>query len=1080
MNPVRHLYVLLFTFLVVHLSGQSASEGMLKGVVKGAEEPLIGATVYLKGTSKGTITDFDGNFELSLEGQESKILVVSYTGFVTEEIELTGQDFIEVTLSDEALDLNEIVVTALGVEREKKALGYAVQDVNSEAFTTNQSSNPVNSLAGKVAGVQITQANALGGGSQVTIRGNSSILGNNQPLYVIDGVPMEGDFASPGTSGSVSASDNNVYGGGISEINPDNIASMSVLKGPNAAALYGSRAANGVILITTKNGSETKGLGVDYSISYVSDRPFVVPEFQNTYGGGNGYVSWYTDGRNGGITDPGELAQFQQAYGSRYTPQGTAGVDESWGAPMDGRLVRTWWSGTEVAPLVPVPDSWENYFETGQSVNHSLSLSGANERGSFRLSMSQQDQTGIMYNNDFSKTNFRINSDYNLTDKLKVAVRSEYIKSGSDNRQQVSMSSPQTWHHRHDDWGLLKDWRDYMDVHITREGDEYPYANWQHSFFSNPFYIQDFLTNSNDKDRFLGNIALNYQFTDNLSLMVRTGTDLWTDTRINITRNERVKSGVVRTQAFYEDVHRRQESNSDVVLSYNKYFNNTFSIDAKVGAVHRTNFFKRNRTTVNDATINGLYNVANNATPNSNISRIENKTVNSVFGSLSMGYKNFLYVDVTARNDWSSTLPIDNNSYFYPSVSTSLVISELMDLSPTSVLSFAKVRGSWAQVGNDTDPYRLSQVFTAQNAWNASTPVFSENTELANSDLKPEKTTGVELGFDVRLFRNRLGFDFTYYQQTTTDQIMNIAVSRSTGYESKLINAGEIQNKGIEAVLYGTVIKKPDFSWDLSLNFAQNRNKVIELFTDANGNVLETIVLSSRRGLSLEARVGEAYGTLYGSAYKRVPDGPLAGQIVFKDGVAQKEDDLKVIGNATPDWIGGIQNTVRWKQFSLTASIDAKIGGDISDESSSTGMQTGIYAITALGREEGVIGVGAKNIGSEESPVYVPNDVVANTKSVVRQLSVRSVNEGAVFEASYVKLREMKLSYVFSPKALSKVSFIRGLSISLIGRNLAMLYSTHSQIDPELNIYGGNLQGALNYAILPSTRSLGGSINISF
>ncbi len=1074
---MKQFYLLLLTLLLtIPLLGQTDK---LSGIVSSDGEPLIGASIYLKGTNVGTVTDFDGAWELVSPEDPNAVLVISYTGYVAQEVPVTDQSYFEIILQESALDLDEVVITALGLKREKKALGYAVQDVKGDALKNTPSTNVVNGLSGKVAGVQITQSNALGGGSQVTIRGNGSILGNNQPLYVIDGVPMEGDFASAGTSGSVSATDNNVYGGGVSEINPDNIESISVLKGANAAALYGSRAANGVVLITTKNGSGRKGIGVDYSINFTMDNPFVVPEFQDIYGGGNGYVTWYTDGRNGGITDPTELAQFQAAYGGSISAQGTAGVDESWGAPMDGRLVRHWWSGTEVAPLTPVPESWENFWETGQALNHSLSFSGSNENGSFRLSLGHLDQTGLMYNNDYKRTNFRINTDYNFTDKFSIAVRSEYVKAGSDNRQQPVLWEPQTWHHRHDDWGLLKQWEDFMDVHITREDDEYPYANWQHSFALNRFYEQEVLTDANDKDRFLGNIALTYKITNDLSLLLRTGTDLWTDTRISVTRNERIKSGVERTQSFYEDVHRRQETNSDLLLSYNKYINDDFSIDAKVGAVHRKNYFKRDFIGVNDVTINGLYNVANNATTNSNLSRIEEKEVHSVFGSVSFGYGNFLYVDVTGRNDWSSTLPIENNSYFYPSVSTSLILSELLDLSGSPV-SFAKVRASWAQVGNDTDPYRLEQVFNPEEPWNSSTPVFAENKQIANNELKPETTTGIEAGFDVRFLKNRIGLDVTFYEQTTTEQIMNIAVASSTGYESKLINAGKISNKGIEAVLSATVLQSQDFSWNVGINYARNRNMVEELFTDENGNVLETIVLHSRRGLSLEARVGQPYGTLYGSAYKRVAEGEFAGQIIFEDGIAQEEEELQILGNVTPDWIGGFQNTIRYKNFTLSALIDAKIGGDIADESTSTGMQTGVYPITALGREEGVIGVGVKNIGSDESPVYVTNDVVGDTKSVVRQLSVRSVNEGAVFEASYIKLREMSLTYTVPPSLLEKSKFINGLKLSIFGRNLAMIYNTHHQIDPELNIYGGNLQGALYYATVPSTRTIGANLNISF
>ncbi|MFK7923746.1 MAG: SusC/RagA family TonB-linked outer membrane protein [Bacteroidia bacterium] len=1049
----------------------------ISGTVMDATEnaPLEGVTVRLKDYQLGAITDQSGGFKLEVP-EGASTLLFSFMGYAPQEVLISDKTQFDILLVANALTLDEVVVTAFGFERDKKALGYSVQEINASELKEARSTNVVNGLSGRVAGVQITSANVIGGGSQVTIRGNGSILGNNQPLYVIDGVPMEGDFAQ--ATGS-DATDNNVYGGGISEINPDDIESITVLKGANAAALYGSRAANGVVLVTTKSGKGTEGLGVSYNLNMTMERPFVVPEFQNTYGGGNGYVTWYADGRNGGITDPLAVQQFQDAYGTSASLVGTAGVDESWGAPMDGRLIRHWWSGEALAPLVPVPDSWSNFWESGYTQNHTFALAASNDVASFRFSAGRTDQTGILYNNDYYRNNFRLNTDYKLTDKFSVKVSAGYIKSGSDNRQQPVLWEPQTWHHRHDDWGVLKDYEEYMDVHITREGDEYPYANWQHSFADNRFYSQENLTQSNEKDRFLGNIALSYQFTDALSLMIRSGTDLWSDTRINITRNERTKSFTTRTQSFSEETLKRQESNSDIILTYNKRFGDTFSLNLQGGANHRTNNYKRNYVYVNDVTINGLYNVANNATTNTNRSRIEGKEVNSVFGAASFGYKGYAFLDITGRNDWSSTLPIENNSYFYPSASLSLVLTDMLGIQ-NSVLSFAKARASWAQVGNDTDPYRLAQVFIPQDPWNSSTPTFSENTVIANSDLLPEKTTGIEFGLDTWFFEGRVGLDLTYYNQTTTNQIINISVSRATGYESKVINAGEIVNNGFESVLTLVPIKQKNFTWDVTLNYARNRNEVVELFTDASGNTLETIVLQSRRGLSLEARVGQPYGTLFGSAYARVEEGEYAGLIIFEDGIPQVADELQIIGNVTPDWIGGIQNTFRFKGFTLSALVDAKIGGDIADESSSTGMQTGIYPITALGREEGVIGVGVKNIGSAESPVYIQNDVVQPTKSVTRMLSVRSVNEGAVYEASYVKLREVSLSYTLPASLIARIGLIKGASISAVGRNLLMLYNTHSQIDPELNIYGGNLQGALYYATLPSTRSLGFNLNLAF
>ncbi len=1064
---------LLHLGLLLLLSDSTAAQLSLSGTVTDADGPLIGATVMAEGTTLGTVTDYDGAFQLDVpEGTET--LLVSYTGYEGLSVPVGTESVLNIVLKTSALDLSEVVVTALGVKREKKSLGYAVQDLGSEAIEQTRSTNVVNGLSGKVAGLQVAAANVPGGGSQVTIRGNSSVLGNNQPLYVIDGVPMEGDFAAP-IDGAV---DNNVYGGGISEISPDNIESITVLKGANAAALYGSRAANGVILVTTKSGANVDGLTISYAGSYSIENPFIVPEFQNIYGGGTGGVTWYADGRNGGITDPLAVDQFRSVYPDAPLV-GTAGVDESWGAPMDGRPVRQWWTGTETAPLVPAPDSWSNFWDQGSTANNTLSISNNYGTGNFRFSFGRVDSKGLMYNNDYERNNFRLNIDQELAPKLKVSVSSEYIKSGSANRQQPGLWELGTWHHRHDDWGRLRNYAQYMDVHIVREGDVYPYANWQHSFASNRFYEQEYLTNANEKDRLLGNVAFTYEFMPSLTLLVRGGTDLWTDTRRSVTRNARIKSGSELNEAFSEDILRRQETNLDFILTYNSYFGEDFSVNAQFGGNHRTNYYKRNYVGVNDATINGLYNVANNASQNTNVSRIEEKEVNSFFGAASFGYKSFLYLDVTARNDWSSTLPAANNSYFYPSVSLSGIITDALQIS-SPILTYAKVRAGWAQVGSDTDPYRLRQVYAPATPWNATTPLFAEQATIASSDLRPERTTGKEAGLDLRFLSGRIGLDVTAYEQTTEDQIINIAVSRATGYESKLINAGKVRNRGLEVVLTGAVVDLPKVGWDVSVNYARNRNTVLELYTDDSGNELETIVLNTSRGLSLEARVGQPFGTLFGSAYARVPDGPLAGEVIFENGIPVKDPDLKLLGNVSPSWIGGIRNTFRVGAFSANFLIDAKIGGDIAEQSSSLGMQTGVYPLTAVGREEGVIGVGARNIGTEESPVYVTNDVVAPTRDVVGALSVRYINEGAIFDASYVKLREAGISFALPKTLVDRLSFLQAASISLIGRNLAMLYSQHSQIDPEFNTLGGNLQGALTYTTIPSTRSFGVNLNLTF
>ncbi|RDV13478.1 SusC/RagA family TonB-linked outer membrane protein [Pontibacter diazotrophicus] len=1040
---------------LLHSSYAVAQSRMVSGTVTSQEDdlPLPGVSVVLKGTTKGIVTGIEGEFNLSVP-EEGSTLVFSFIGMLAQEVPIGNQAAYNVVMAPDSRQLSEVVVTAFGIEREKKALGYTMQEVSGEELTEVKTANVVNNLSGRVAGVQVSSNGGPGSSSNIIIRGMGSVSRNNQPLVVVDGVPLQ-------------QSNDNRYGGGISEINPDNIASMSILKGPNAAALYGSRAANGVILITTKNGSGTLGIGVEISSSATFERPLVKPDFQNIYGGGNGYRTWYTNGRSGAITDPLEIDQYRDAYGPNAPLSGTAGTDESWGAPMDGRLVRQWWTGTDVAPLTPQPDNWDEFWDTGQTFFNSVALTGGNDKGSFRLSVGRLDQKGIMYNNDFKRNNFSINSAYNLTPKLKAVVSGEYVESGSDNRSYQS-GQQFIWSHRHVSWERLKNWRDYEDVHIQRSSDNLP-PNWQHTYFTNPFYSQEFLTYGNAKDRLRGNASLTYDFNDKLSLMVRSGTDFWTDTRINVNAWERVSNGNPLYGAYSEEVIRNQESNHDAILSYKQDITPDFSFNAQAGGVYRSNYFKRNYAAVTQLVIDGLYTLDNNAVPNTNQSAIEEFNVQSLFGAAQFSFRDALFLDVTGRNDWSSTLPASNNSFFYPSVSVSAVVTDLLNLN-SNLLSFAKVRASWAQVGNDADPYQLYQLYNAQTPWDGSLPAFGESTDINNANLKPEITTGQEFGFDLRFLDGRIGLDATYYSQNTEDQILGVEISKASGYNRRFLNAGEVTNKGVEVMVSGTPVQLGNgLQWDVSLNYARNRSMVVEL---AEG--LTTYTLHATRGMSSEARVGQPYGTFYGTAFQRSPEGDL----VFKDGRPQVASGQQVLGNIQPDWIGGMSNTLSFKGITLSALVDVRAGGDIFDEGTGTARWTGQYAETAVGREEGVIGKGVKNVGSEEAPVYVPNDVIVDAKLFYSYNNPRTYHESAIIDATYVKLREVSLGYEIPTFLTSKIK-AQSARISFVGRNLAILFRNNPHIDPEIDSQGGNAQG-FTYGQLPNSRSLGVNLDVKF
>lgn len=1021
-----------------------AQERVVSGTVKTNEESgsIAGVNVVVKGTSVGTITDVEGKYSLTVPA-EAETLVFSFIGLTTKEILIGSQSVIDVTMEWDSKQLSEVVVTALGIERDKKSLGYSVQGVSGEVLTQVPTQSLVNNLSGRVSGMQVISNSTPGGSPEFVIRGFSSVGGNNQPLIVVDGVPMQQTVNTTRTD----REENQRFGGGLSELDPNSIAEVSVLKGPNAAALYGSRAANGVILIKTKSGMAGSGIGVDVNFATTFEEPLVKPKFQNIYGGGSGYT-WYSDGWSGTVDG------FK----------GTDGTDESWGSPMDGSLVRHWWSGTALAPLVPEPDNWEQWWQTGKTITSNVAITGGTEKSSFRLSIGRMDQDGIVHNNNFWRNNFRLNTSHNFTDKLSITAMGEYIKTGSDNR---SFLSNQTfiWHHRHINYDQLRNYQDYEDVHIQKAGDTEP-ANWQHTYFTNPYFLEDVLVRPNDKDRFLGNISLTYDFAPWLSLMVRTGTDVWTDTRINVINFERTRNGAFSRGRYSEEVLKRQETNSDFMLSVNKMLGTKFSIVGQVGGINRTNSYKRNYTEVLQLTIDGVYNTGNNASPNTDESLIEETEVNSLFGAAQFGYNDFLFLDITGRNDWSSTLPKANNSFFYPSVSLSAVLTEMFNIND-NLLSFAKLRASWAEVGADAPPYSLQQVFDPKGLYDGSVPKFAESKKIANPALKPEKTTGIELGAELKLLKGRLGLDVTYYDQSTQNQILAVDISRASGYTSLTLNAGEITNKGIEILLSGTVLKLPmGLTWDAGANFAQNRNKVVEL---AEG--LTALSLWTERGASLEARVGESYGNLYGNKFARTPEGDL----IFTNGFPTNIPGQHSIGNITPDWTGGVYSNFKYKGLALNVLLDAKMGGDVYDMGTSIARITGVLEESGLGREEGTIGTGVKNIGTSDVPQYVPNDVVVPTRQFMGYYSGRQYHEAAVFDASYVKLREVSLSYTL-PAKLFERNFLQNVTVSVIGRNLAILFKNTTHIDPELS----SASLGYTYGQIPSTRSIGFNINAKF
>ncbi len=1052
----RSFRSLCFSLMMMVFSIVQAQEIEINGQVTSPLDPegVPGVNVSIKGTSRGTITDLTGNYTISVPSNESS-LVFSFVGFESQTILVGSRATINVTLEATTQSLSEVVVTALGVERDVKALGYAVQEVEGDELTTARETNVVNSLSGRIAGVQITNGSSgVGSSSLITIRGESSLIpGNNSPLFVVDGIPISNETFANRSEGNLETD----YGNGAQDINPDDVANISVLKGANATALYGARGANGVILITTKSGKGTRGIGISVNSNVTFERPLRLPKYQNEYGQGAGFEFEFGDGFGGGIND---------------------NIDESWGPRLDGRLIKQHDSPTTngfragdshptidrgditATPWVSRPNNIEDFFETGVTLTNNIALTGGNDFGNFRLSVTDLDNSGILPNTDYNRRTYALNAEYNLTERLKASASVNYVNAGSNNRPNNSYGTENimylwVWFGRQIDMNSL---RDYWQPGL--EGVQQ--YNYNYNWHDNPYLTMFENTNAFDKDRLIGNIKLTYDITDDLNLMIRTGTDYSSELR---TGKRAFSSQRFANGQFREDNLFFKEINTDLLLNFNKTINNDFSFSVSAGVNRRDVEDRYKRTSANALSIPNVYNFENSLIPLAINQFNSEKRVNSVYGFANLSFKNMIFLDVTGRNDWSSTLPADNNSYFYPSVSLSGIVTDLLDISAASPLSFAKVRLGWAQVGNDTDPYRLRDVFNFQQPFGA-TPIASESGTINNSALKPEQVSSFEIGADLRFFGGRIGVDITYYRSESRNQILNLPVDITSGYNSRIINAGKIENKGVEIMLNATPVKiNEDFQWDISVNYTRNRSKVLEL-TDG----LDTYTISSNY-MQIVAKVGERMGDMYGTGFLETEDGQV---IHDEDGFSIRDNTLKKLGNYNPDFMVGISNGFRYKNFNLGVLFDWRQGGEIMSRTVLIGGTSGMMDFTVEGREEGIISPG---VIANDDGTFRPNDVRLSGRDYYWWTYNRGNEEVGIFDASYLKLRELKFGFTLPNKWLSGLPF-KDVNISVVGRNLA-LWTENPHFDPEsISFNGGTIVPGVEDMALPSSRSIG--FNISF
>lgn len=1081
------VFLTMFLFLLTSLWAQQKTiTGTVTDKLNG--QPLPGVNVIVPGTTVGTITDADGVYRITVP-PDAQFLEFKFVGMKTHQMEIGDQTQIDLAMEEDVLGINEVIVTGLGTSRTKKALGYAVQDVKGDELANAIEPNVTNSLQGRLSGVQITNSSgSVTSGARVVIRGMSTLTGNNQPLWVVDGVPILNSYSSSGAYGTVD------YGNAAMDINPSDIESVSVLKGANAAALYGSRAVNGVILVTTKKGKlqagSRKGLGISFESNIMASKPLLLPEYQNLYGQGSGGQFSYVDGNYGGVND---------------------GVDESWGPPLDQGLMIPQFDSPydpvtgvrEATPWVSHPDNVKDVFVTGLNATNTLVLRGSDEKADFRLSLSNQKVTGIVPNTDLTKNTVNLNAGLNVTTKIRVSGNITYINNRSDNIMRNGYSggnilqSLSQWFGRQVDTKVLKDrWEETDPVTGL------PF-NWNHSYHNNPYFVLNKATNSRDRNRVLGNINLNWDFTPWLSFEGMIGNDYYSEAHEN-----RTPMGWVGDPlgGFSTDLTSRNQLDARGQFNFNKTFGD-FDVVATIGGEYNRYNYLYHSTSVPDLIVPDLYSVSNAAATATTGYSQSHTELQSVFGQVNIGYKNFLFLDLTGRNDWSSTLPLDNNSYFYPSASLGFVVTEALGMQ-SNVLSYLKLRASYAEVGGTAGPYALQGVFSAGEPFNGNPSLTYTNT-MPPVGLLPQDKKSIELGFESKFLQNRVGVDFTFYKENTINQIMSIDVSRMTGFSTQTINAGNLQNMGEEITLWATPVKTKSFTWDISVNWAQNENKVVELY----GDMHDMTLFYMSWGTYAKARIGEPYGQIMAYDIVRenaIPHYQDADQtvidyieytgrpVVTTSGNYIKTPYRTLMGNVMPDWFGGVNNAFNFKGINFSFLVDFRKGGQQFSVTDWFGHYAGVLAGTAginpngkNVREDVANGGGVLVEGAVYGRLDTDGNVVytdatgADVSAPVENTSYVNAEDFyhnywgkpglSIFDASFVKLREVVLGYTFR----NVTSWISSINASVVGRNLWLIHSNIPDVDPENAFSAGNTQG-VNSNPLPSTRTLGFNLKVNF
>ncbi|SMC57723.1 SusC/RagA family TonB-linked outer membrane protein [Pedobacter nyackensis] len=1096
-RPIYYSIILCCCFLLLCNSTAFAQTGATAtGIVKDATGVLLpGVSVRIENKATnfraGTSTNAQGMFSIGgIPAGKDYIITFTSVGYKSKVIDgytisLTDKLSIAVVLDEDAAALGEVVVTALGIKRNKKALGYTIAELKGNELTQGAEANVANALSGKVSGVQVSRASSgAGGSSKVIIRGNNSLIGNSQPLYVVDGVPI--DNQNVGAASSTGGTD---YGDGISNINPDDIQSISVLKGPNAAALYGQRGSNGVILITTKSGTSGKGMNIQFNSDFSLGNALVAPDFQNEY----------AQGLNGNFTHlrrtDGSIITMAQAIagGITGTPKMSAGRDRltrsSWGPKMEGQSYEDQWGN--LLTLTPQPDTYSAFFQTEKQYVNNISVEGGNEKVNYRLSYANTYIDGYVPTNVINRNNFNLRTQAKITDKFNLDAKLNYIMQDGTNRPTLSDASDNPAYllisqPRSIPMDIMSQYKwtandvakqlGYTNVFA---GLEKTYAT--NSSTANPYWTINETRNTDRRDRVIGLLRLSYDFMPWLKLTATGGTDFYTDQRLRY-RAVNTYQSLNRKGDMSETVIRVREDNYDALLNSNFKLENGLGFTLNVGASHLSRYLRQTGNSGSQFVVPNLY-VINNTLTNSYIFGLTESEINSVYSSGQVSYKDYLYLDLSARNDWSSTLSKENNSFFYPSVSASFIASEALNFK-SNVIRYLKLRGSWAQAGSSGNPYQLTGTYSLDQFTHGGVPLGSFTSIIPDKNLTNELTTSIEFGSDLELWSGRVGLGFTVYQASTKDQILDVPISPSSLFTVMRINAGEIRNRGIEVSLNATPIKTASgFTWKTTFNFNKNENKVLSLHPG-----VETFLLGSDRGINVVAEVGKPFGQLIGTQFAWLKDengnrliDPNTGLPLTTTSRVQE-----TIGNAQPDWLGGFFNSFTYKGITLNALIDIRQGGMIFSQSNREEIIYGTSNKTVAGRDGSYL---AKGVVAQKNPDGSWSGTgVANTKTVKAQdywnvvASDKEVmvSEEMLNDGSYIAMRELSMRYQIPVKYLP-TSKIRNATVGVYGRNLFYFQRKTDGFSPESASFNtSNSSIGIESTSLPMLRNIGFNLSIGF